>query len=247
MKPGQYLLILSALLTFSAHAQVFDVASNDEIATRTRLIPAESAKAVVLLFPGGGGILKLDEQGTTANRHTFVRSANLWARHGIDAVLVDTPYDLGNERLDRRPLKDHQERIRAVVKFYKDRTGLPIWIFGHSRGTVSVTRFASQGPEWTSLIAGVIVAGTVHSAALDTRMTLPVLAIHHKQDSCRVTPPSASESIVSSRPSGTRAEFVLIDGGQSSGDACGSFAHHGFNQNEDELVDTAARFILAEP
>ncbi|SDH98079.1 alpha/beta hydrolase [Propionivibrio dicarboxylicus] len=247
MKPGRILIILSVLLAFPAHAQVFDVAYGDEPVTRTLLIPAESAKALVLLFPGGGGVLKLSDQGTTANMHTFVRSRNLWARHGIDAVLVDTPYDLGNERLDRRPRPDHQERIRTVVNFYKDKTGLPIWLFGHSRGTVSVTRFASQGRDWTPLIAGIIVAGTVQSASLDTSVTLPVLAIHHKHDSCRVTPASASESIVRNRPPGARAEFVLIDGGQSSGDACMSFAHHGFNQNEDELVDTAARFILATP
>lgn len=245
MTPRQLLLALSALLAFSAHAQVFDIAGGDDAATRTLFIPAGSAKALVLLFPGGGGVLKLTDRGTTANTHTFVRSKDLWAAHGIDAVLVDTPYDLGNERFDRRLQPDHQKRIEAVVAFYKDKTGLPVWLFGHSRGTVSVTRFASRGRDAEKMIAGVIVAGTVYSASLDTAAALPVLAIHHRHDSCRVTPVSASESIVNSRPVDSRKALVLIDGGQTAGDACMSFAHHGFNQNEDELVDAAARFILA--
>lgn len=245
MNTRQFFLILSAFLTIGAHAQVFDVPYGDDAPTRTLLVPAADAKALVLLFPGGGGVLKLSGQGTTTSMHTFVRSKDLWAAHGIDAVLVDTPYDLGNDRLDRRPRSDHQERIRAVVSFYQDKTGLPIWLFGHSRGTVSVTRFPSQGRDWAEMIAGVIVAGTVYSASLDTAAALPVLAIHHKHDSCRVTPVSASESIVNSRPADSRKALVLIDGGQTAGDACMSFAHHGFNQNEGELVDAAARFILA--
>jgi hypothetical protein len=90
------LFLLSWIFVSSlANAQVFDVPYKDDAPTRTLLIPVKNAKAVVLLFPGGGGVLRLQDDGSTTNFHTFVRSKDLWAQYGIDAVLVDTPYDLG--------------------------------------------------------------------------------------------------------------------------------------------------------
>jgi hypothetical protein len=240
----QIFLCVLCLSTISAHAQVFDVPYKNDAPTRTLLIPAQNPKAVVLLFPGGGGVLHLTVDGSTTNQHTFVRSKDLWAPYGIDAVLVDTPYDLGGAKSDRRPQKEHLDRIREVVRFYKDKTKLPIWLFGHSRGTISVTRFADQGTDWQAIIAGIVVAGTLYSATLDRNVTVPVLAIHHKHDGCKLTPESASESIVKNRPGGVKTQLVLIDGGLDSGDPCRSFAHHGFNQNEDELIHAAADFIL---
>ena len=237
------LLLLAS--THTVYSQVFDVGLNDESPTRTLFIPADSAKAVVLLFPGGGGVLRLDDEGSTKSQHTFVRSSNLWKQYGIDAVLVDSPYDLGNERLDRRPLNNHLERIRSVVNFYKQKTGLAVWIFGHSRGTVSATRYANQGKDRPNNIAGLIVAGTLHSAVLDSDVVLPALAIHHKDDKCRVTPPSASESLIAGRAKNSaKSKLVLIDGGNDTGDPCQSFAHHGFNEREPELINAASGFIL---
>lgn len=245
---GLFVAMLLAVSTNTANAQVFDVGLNDEPPTRTLYVPASSAKAVVLLFPGGGGVLRLDDEGNTKSQHTFVRSANLWKQYDIDAVLVDSPYDLGNERLDRRPLKNHLERIRATANFYKQKTGLPIWMFGHSRGTVSVTRYANQWKDNSGSVEGLIVAGTLHSALLDSDVALPVLAIHHKDDKCRVTPPSASESLIAGRvKNASKSKLVLIDGGEDTGDPCQSFSHHGFNAREAELINAAADFILGNP
>jgi hypothetical protein len=60
------------------HAQVFSVPNKDETPTKTLFIPAKAPKAIVLLFPGGGGMLRLTDEGTTKNPHTFVRSKDMW-------------------------------------------------------------------------------------------------------------------------------------------------------------------------
>lgn len=232
-------------MSFNVHGQVFDIAHHQDLPTRTILISAPTPKALVLLFPGGGGLLRLQEDGSTKNRHTFVRSMSLWAQYQIDAVLVDTPYDLGDlRRGNLREQKDHMSRVGEVVQYYKTSTNLPIWIFGHSMGTSTATYFASQLNEPSNLLSGVIIAGTIKTASLDDRVNLPVLGIHHSDDACVGTPMSVTRGIIEARPKKYVSKFEMIEGGISEGNVCDSFAYHGFNQTEPELVKRAAQFIL---
>ncbi|WP_062310432.1 alpha/beta fold hydrolase [Polynucleobacter sinensis] len=244
MKLLQTVFFLSALTPSLVAAQVLDVPFQDDVPTRTLLIPASKARAVVLLFPGGGGFLRLKDDGSTNNFHTFVRSKDLWAPYGIDAVLVDTPYDLGAGSRNLRSIRNHQQRLSSVVRYYQEKLKLPIWIFGHSMGTVSVTEFVNGGKDQAGMVAGVIVAGTYRTASIDSDVQAPVLAIHHLQDGCANTPLSTSEGIIKSRPGTSVAQFISMDGGISEGDVCGSKAYHGFNEKEPEFVKTAAQFIL---
>ena len=244
MKRIQAIFFLSAFVPLLVGAQVLDVPYKDDAPTRTLLIPAQNAKALVLLFPGGGGVLRLKDDGSTSNFHTFVRSKDLWAQYGIDAVLVDTPYDLGKGRAHSRSLRDHQQRILNVVSFYKQKLNLPIWIFGHSMGTVSVSEFVNGGKDQARLVSGVIVAGTFRSASIDLDVDMPVQAIHHIDDGCGNTPLSTSESIIKSRANKSAAQFVVLEGGSNEGDICGSKAYHGFNEREPEFIRAAAQFIL---
>jgi pimeloyl-ACP methyl ester carboxylesterase len=244
MKLTQLIFVMGILFSSLGGAQVFDVPYKDDPPTRTLLVPTQKAKAVVLLFPGGGGMLRLQDDGSSTNFHTFVRSKNLWAQYGIDAVLVDTPYDLGGGMRNSRSIRDHQQRILNVVRYYKEKLNLPIWIFGHSMGTVSVTEFANGGKDQAGLISGVIVAGTYHSASIDSDVAMPVQAIHHVDDGCANTPFSASEGIIKNRSSKSPSQFVVMEGGVSEGDVCGSKAYHGFNEKEPEFIKAAAQFIL---
>lgn len=235
------------LVTATAQSQVIDIPHQQEPPTRTLLVPATNAKALVLLFPGGGGMMRLKDDGSTKNQHTFIRSINLWAQYQIDAVLVDTPYDLGDlKRGDLRGRGDHLERVGEVVRYYKNKTKLPIWIFGHSMGTSTASYFVNQFNEQSQLLSGVIIAGTVRTATISDNVNLPVEAIHHMNDQCPGTPISASENIISGRPKNTIAQLEIIEGGISAGNVCDSFAYHGFNQTEPELIKRAAQFILSQ-
>lgn len=232
-------------MTAAAQSQVFDVPHQEDISTRTLLIQTPNAKALVLLFPGGGGMMHLTDDGTTKNRHTFVRSVSLWSQYQIDAVLVDTPYDLGDlKRGDLRSGVDHLDRVGEVVRYYKNKTKLPIWIFGHSMGTSTATQFVNQLNESSKLLSGVIIAGTVRTATLNDDVNLPVQALHHAQDECLGTPITASQSIISGRSNKLSSQLEFIEGGISEGNVCDSFAYHGFNQTEPELIKRAAQFIL---
>ena len=228
-----------------AQGQVFDVPHQKDFPTRTLFVDVKNPKALVLLFPGGGGMPVIFDNGAVKSRHTFVRALDQWAQYGIDAVIVDSPYDLGDlRRGDRRNEEDHLKRVGEVVSFYKGKTDLPIWIFGHSMGTSTATYFVNQLNEDSKKLTGIIIAGTVRTASLDDKVSLPVQAIHHRQDECGGTPPSISKEIISGRPKKYISKLEMIDGGISEGNVCEAFAYHGFNQTEPELIKRAAQFIL---
>lgn len=223
-------------------AEIIEVPYQNYSQTRTWINQVENPKALVILLIGGDGKVGIFDNGSARSNHTFVRSQGLWAQYGIDSVLVDSSDDLsikGGGRLT----DDYQNRLLSVVTFYKNKFKVPVWIFGHSNGTVSVTEFVNRFAD-KNVISGFIVAGTEQTAILQSNTKLPVLAIHHVQDTCRTTPISASENLINSRPKGTRAEFITIDGGNSTGNVCWALAYHGFNQKEDELIKYSAEFIL---
>ena len=233
-------------LSSIAHSQVFHVPHSEEAPTRTLLIEASKPRALVLLFPGGGGTAGISENGSIRSKHTFIRSISLWSHYVIDAVLVDTPYDLGDlRRGNLRGRKDHLTRVDEVVTFYKNKFNLPIWIFGHSMGSSTATYYANEIDQTKKNLAGIIIAGTIHTASLDDEVTLPVLAIHHQYDACAGTPVSASSKIIEGRSSNLVSKLELIEGGVTEGEVCQSFAFHGFNQTEAEFVKRAASFILS--
>lgn len=231
-------------ITLNVQGQVFDVPHQDEAPTRTLLASTPKPQAVVLLFQGGGGLAGITDDGSVKSKHTFVRSLNLWAQYGIDTVLVDSPYNLGHTKNNLRGRQDHLNRVDEVVRFYKAKLNLPVWIFGHSMGSSTATYYANEFDSSGKKIAGIIIAGTISSAYLNQDVEIPVLGIHHQQDDCRVTPVSATSSIIDGRPPKFISKLEIIDGGISEGGVCDSFAYHGFNQTEPEFIKRAAQFIL---
>jgi hypothetical protein len=240
-----FLAIAIWVISFGVSAQVFDVPHSDEAPTKTLLVQPSKPRALVLLFPGGGGKAGISDSGTVRSRHTFVRSLDMWGEYGIAAVLVDSPYDLGDlRRGNLRGRQDHLTRVDEVVKFYKAKFGLPVWIFGHSMGSSTATYYANELGASKGVLSGIIIAGTIYSASLNDEVDLPVLGIHHAYDGCAGTPVVATSRIIQGRPSQYVSQLEIIEGGISEGGVCESFAYHGFNQTEPEFVKRAAQFIL---
>lgn len=236
---------LSASAAQGLSPGVIDIPYGREAPTRTLLVKAPQAKALVILLIGGGGVLNLSEQGFTPSQHTFVRALSEWGAYQIDAVLMDTPFDLGDlRRGDLRDRPEHLARLQSVIHYYRTQTQLPIWIFGHSMGSSSVVHYANQGELALTQLTGLIVAGTVRTAQLQSTVRLPVLAIHHRDDACGGTPLRASEQLIALRPSGTISELVVMEGGETQGNICHSFAYHGFYRIESAMIAKAAQFIL---
>jgi dienelactone hydrolase len=238
-------LLVTLLLPTFVYGQLLDVPQAGEAPTKTFLIETSKPKAVVLLFIGGDGVLDLKPDGSTTKQNPLNRSAQLWKSYGINSVLVDSPYDLGDARRGNvRGKSQHLTRVESVVQYYKNKFNVPVWIFGHSMGTVTAVQFANQS-ERSASVSGIIIAGTHIGENLSNNFSKPVMAIHHQKEACAATPISASESIIKRRSKETKSELVMIDGGEDVGLPCMGLAYHGFNKVEDQMVGAAAKFILA--
>ena len=241
----RYLLIflLCANSSMTSANEVVNVPSSQGSETRALVATVQEPRATVLLFIGGDGMLKLTESGQTGHGHTFVRSFGMWKAHGIEAVLVDSPEDLGNAmRGHQRGSQQHLNRVAEVVRHFQSKQ--PLWIFGHSMGTSTVAAFLGSNRPEINLLQGYIVAGTHRGESVPAQIKLPALAIHHRLEGCPSTPIEASEAIIRSRSADTPKAMVLLDGGTEPGHRCQSRSYHGFHGIEETLINTAAEFIL---
>ena len=237
-------LLLVLLYPVIVCGQLLEIPQSGQAPTKTFLTETTKPRAVVLLFIGGDGVLDLKPDGSTSKQNPLIRSAGLWQSYGINAVLVDSPYDLGDARRGNvRSKPEHLGRVEGAVKYYKNKFNAPVWIFGHSMGTVTAIQFANQR-ESAGAVSGIVIAGTHIGETLSNGFGKPVMAIHHQKEACAATPISASESIIKGRSKETKSELVMIDGGENVGLPCMGLAYHGFNKVEDQMVGAAAKFIL---
>jgi pimeloyl-ACP methyl ester carboxylesterase len=173
------LILILASCAVRAYEKV-DIPSVHGVPTRVLIAPTQAAKATVLLFIGGGGLVKIADDGRTNHIHTFVRSLGMWRAYELQAVLIDSPIDLGNAlRGHQRASKEHLDRVSEVVRHFHSNSSQPIWIFGHSMGTSTVAAFLSSNRPEVSLLKGYIVAGTHRGESVPASIKLPVLGIHH--------------------------------------------------------------------
>jgi alpha-beta hydrolase superfamily lysophospholipase len=119
----------------------------------------------------------------------------------IDIVFMDSQFSLQGDVGDsytrwaaRRELA-HIERIKTVINFYKVMTSKPIFLIGHSNGSLSIAEFLNQSSDHQQLISGVILSGSRNETELKQKISLPVLILHHKSDPNRWTTPSAAENL----------------------------------------------------
>jgi hypothetical protein len=225
----------------------------------------EQAKAVLVLLPGGPGFADLDKSGCARKLtgNSLIRTRDLFHVQGFATALVDAPSNyrgedgLGGFRIS--PL--HADDLGKIVADLRQRTKLPIWIIGTSRGSISAANAASrlqgeQAPDGLVLTSPVTsgnpsgrkawVAQTVFSLKLDA-IKVPVLVVAHANDTCIRTPPRLAASILE-RTNGVREQAVLVKGsgaaqGQAGVDACAGRSPHGFIGQEQEVTDGVLRFI----
>lgn len=190
-------------------------------------------KYVVILFPGGtGNVNPRLENGVLVygfKGNFLVRSR----QH-----LVDEEFAAVTTNATISP-----ERIQAVLDDLKRRfPEARIYLMGTSNGTVGTIDLAGYLSDK--------IAGEIHTSSRGQIYSFDArkygnrqLVVHHKDDSCRVTPFSAAQA--SHDRFGT--ELIAMEGGISTGDPCEAFAYHGFNGIERETMDAIKQWIRRGP
>lgn len=187
-------------------------------------------KYILVLMPGGAGLMNIrkNDDGTIQfdfSANFLIRSRTLIADGEFAAISLDA---------DRRP-----KRMRAVINDLKLKySNAKIYIVGTSRSTLA-TIYLSENMDGE-------VSGFIHTASMSSIGGLNTkdsksrnLIVTHKNDGCRLTPPSSS--IENHDSYGT--DLIVIDGGIAEGDPCQAMGHHGFNGVEAETIQKMKNWI----
>ncbi len=227
---------------------------------------AEKTEPVVLvLLPGGGGFLDLDDAGCARSLkgNYLVRSIALFNNAGFITALVDAPSDHHSEDglAGFRQSLQHADDLGRIIADLRTRTKAPVWVLGTSRGTISavnaVTNLSGRSAPDGVILTSALMSGqnsarkpwvsqTVFDLPLET-IKIPLLIVGHKEDSCVRSPAGLMNDIID-RTKGVRQQVVTVTGGPAasgpiSAAACEGRSPHGFIEQEKEIVEGIARFI----
>ena len=250
------LITVSLLLAVAAQAEVIPVEQIEKglmIRSQPSLTmywQGKSSMAVLIFIPGGEGYIGL-KPGQTENLFHFhqmlKRLTNPALTSGrLDVVLLDSPQELSPRQPypSARGSGDHLMRIESTVRYYKEKTGLPVWLMGHSNGGISLTEFVKylQKENKTNLIGGMIPSGIRSESDFKAPLDMPMLFIHHERDGCSHTTPRASNDLYMKVKGVNKAptEFAHVTGGEpESKDPCRSGYHMYYRASEEaaNLID----------
>ena len=254
------LLLLATLLAAANAGAVEEIVtlSTREGVTQSYLLsapPADKSLAIAVLFPGGAGRVNLEREqrrGPIDRGNFLVRSRGLFARAGIVAAVLDAPSDQARGMEDGFRLgADHVVDVGKVVANLKTRfPGLPVYLVGTSRGTVSA---ANAGARLGKSVSGIVLTSTVFIAARKgvrpglsgfdfASITTPLLLVHHTDDECGVTPYSEAKALAERYP------LISVSGGSAPQSApCQAMSYHGFLGKESETVEEIVNWMLKRP
>jgi hypothetical protein len=213
-------------------------------------------RALVVLLPGGSGDAGITGdpktgQVFTANNNYLVRSAQLFAERGYQAVTIDgpsiaptTPQESFQHRLSARHAQD-----LATVIARANRANLNVFLAGTSASTVSVVAqwMLGVGSMLSSALTagppGAIYIGAPGVANLQPSFVrVPVHVMAHALDGCSATSAAGAETLhLQFLAAGVSSEFDLLNGGFDLSaipgvGVCGALAYHGFLGIENAAV-----------
>ena len=256
------LVMLSALgLTlFAASAQtaqqVVDVPTRNGVTQRILFLSPPEPKATFLLFPGGHGGLGIFPNGSLkwGEGNFLVRSRQLFVDQGVAVAVVDAPSDRQSPPYlgGFRQTPEHAADIKALIAWARERSKVPVWLVGTSRGTQSAAFVAtelqgSDGPDGVVLSSSILKdpRGRPVPAMPLATIRVPVLVVHHEQDGCALCSFGDVASLTSKLTNSPRTQLLQFKGGENRGDPCEAFAYHGFNGLESEVVRQTVSWVLA--
>jgi hypothetical protein len=252
-----YLLVMSMASAIAAHAEVIPIEPLEKgffisaQPSMTMYWQGQRSKAVLVFIPGGEGYIGLKPGQTdhTSQFHQMLkRLTNPALTSGqFDVVLLDSPTELSPRQAypAARTSRDHLIRIESVVRYYREKTGLPVWVMGHSNGGISLSEFVKhlQEGKKANLVAGMIASGVRSESDFNAPLDIPVLFMHHKRDACSRSSPDASYSrymkVKEFNKSVTEFAYVT-EGRPESNNPCRSGFHMYFGAS-----DESARIIDA--
>lgn len=240
--------ILLAVLLLTAHAiaasgedKLINIDTRPGVSVSVYYMKRDRAPATVVLLPGGAGGIGFKD-GRPKSDNFLVRSRDHFADSGFNVAVVGKPTDQNELDYEFRVSPQHMEDLRRVVEYLKRDGGVPIWLIGTSRGTVSAAAAIEFGNEQ---LAGIVLTASVTSfkktgavpAQKLSAIRIPVLVLHHERDACPICKPQEVSSILRGLSNAPVKKQTMANGGANPrGDPCEALHWHGFVGMEKEAV-----------
>lgn len=252
------LLIAAGALAQQVHAQsapqVVDIPTRSGVSNRVQLLPAAQPKATLLLMAGGHGGLQMQPDGSLkwGKGNFLVRSAPLFVQQGVNAVIVDAPSDRQSSPFLNgfRQTPEHVADLKAIIAWARNQSAAPVWLVGTSRGTQSAGYVATQlqdrdGPDGLVLTSSILSdpKGRPVTDMELANIRIPTLVVHHEADGCNLCAYSSIPALMSKLSNTSSRQLLSFKGGDSKGDPCEAFSHHGFNGQEADVVQQTVAWI----
>jgi hypothetical protein len=222
--------------------------------TRTLYFAGRDARALILFLPGGDGYLGLkpgdvdSQAGIVPIVKTLADPERTRGRYGV--VVLDSPFPLSPNNLypSMRIVPDHVKRIKSAIAHYRQKTGLPIWLMGHSNAGVSLGALLKdlQSEGTTDLVAGMILLSVRAESKFSAPIDFPVLFVHHDKDACPNTRSEAAVQSYEKLKAFDRAatSFVWIHGGEAQDDLPCKSGFHWYHGAGAEVAEAIDAFII---
>ena len=243
------LLVLTAGPVLADDNEIISLESRPGVTVSFYYMKQDRARATVILLPGGKGTIDL-KAGTPSSDDFLVRSREYFFANGFNVAIVDKPDDVNELKFIARISSQHTDDIQQIALYVKEDTRLPVWLIGTSRGTISATAAAVamednslSGIVLTSSITSTSTPGAVPSQNL-ARIRIPVLVVHHEEDSCKICDPNEVPDIMDGLCNSPIKKAVLVKGGSwPRGNTCGSRHKHGYVGIEEKVVALISHWI----
>lgn len=247
-----FLLVLAMFVASTAYAgdAMLRVDVRPGAQVPVYLMQRDGALATVVLLPGADAELAPGEDGAPTSRNFLVRSRDHFAEAGFNVAIVGRASD--RRELDYPDLisTEHVGELLKVVDALKRELGLPVWLIGNSRGTVSAA--AAAIAFGNDRLAGLVLTSSVTSfrrvGALPRQdlgaIRIPVLLVHHDRDACAICRAAEVPFIFDGLRNASVRRTIFISGGEgATGDVCGPLHHHGYIGQERQVVGQIAAWI----
>lgn len=185
---------------------------------------AELTIVSVMGHPGHFG-LKAGDQFVKNQTARMMRDITYRTKIKANVVILDSPFPL--QGIGARSSSDHLGRIESVVKYYRERLKVPVWLFGHSDGSISVSEYLNRSDETRRSLVGAILSAGRDETRIKEDWKVPSLVIHHERDGCDVTTFNGAKRYFArlKEINTSASEFATVVGGMSSGAPCSTGFH----------------------
>jgi hypothetical protein len=218
---------------------------------RLLFLASQGARALLVLLPGGDGVIGLDNGGAVQQlgSNFLVRTIGQWVGQGFDVILPDAPN--GASLLGRRHLPAYAEAIGKAIDLGRARAALPVWLIGTSQGSTAAVNGAAHlrskvsGAVLTSCVTRSVAGCETIFDAEPSAIAVPVLVVSNEYDTCAETPPGDAPMVLSALTHAPRRELAMVTSSQMDklSDPCRGSPPHGYLSIETTMVQRISDWV----